>query len=141
MSSWHKRCFVATNNFASDFSCRGLSRVYVYSPVLTSISFELTGFLTMAYFEYVSAKFWFPLMCVPFRSKPSPAAFVGCMTPFMLGVCFLLPSMDCLWHKYHYCPSCNQKVTIFYWSNFMFRVYFRESYVIWWFVKQAFRVL
>lgn len=30
--------------------------------------------------------------------------------PFMLGVCFLCPSMDCLWHKYHYCPSCNEKV-------------------------------
>ncbi|KAK4402592.1 GSH-induced LITAF domain protein [Sesamum angolense] len=44
------------------------------------------------------------------KSKISGAAFVGCMMPMMLGVCFLLPSMDCLWHKYHYCPSCNQKV-------------------------------
>ncbi|CAN0929168.1 GSH-induced LITAF domain protein, partial [Linum grandiflorum] len=43
-------------------------------------------------------------------SKPSLAAVVGCMMPFMLGVCFLCPSMDCLWHKYHYCPSCKEKV-------------------------------
>ncbi|WOH11603.1 hypothetical protein DCAR_0831093 [Daucus carota subsp. sativus] len=47
------------------------------------------------------------------RSKPSLAAAVACMMPFMLGVCFLCPSMDCLWHKYHYCPSCNQKVAEF----------------------------
>ncbi|XP_042436702.1 GSH-induced LITAF domain protein-like [Zingiber officinale] len=47
------------------------------------------------------------------RSKPSLAAAVGCMMPFMLGVCFLCPSMDCLWHKYHYCPSCGQKVADF----------------------------
>ncbi|KAK6119001.1 hypothetical protein DH2020_047253 [Rehmannia glutinosa] len=46
-------------------------------------------------------------------SKPSLAAFVGCMMPMMLGVCFLCPSMDCLWHKYHYCPSCNEKVADF----------------------------
>ncbi|KAF7839041.1 GSH-induced LITAF domain protein [Senna tora] len=44
------------------------------------------------------------------RSKPSLAAFVGCMMPMMLGVCFLFPSMDCLWHKYHYCPHCHEKV-------------------------------
>ncbi|KAG1331584.1 GSH-induced LITAF domain protein [Cocos nucifera] len=44
------------------------------------------------------------------KSKPSLAAVVACMMPFMLGVCFLCPSMDCLWHKYHYCPSCGQKV-------------------------------
>lgn len=47
------------------------------------------------------------------RSKPSLAAVVGCMMPFMLGICFLCPSMDCLWHKYHYCPSCGQKVADF----------------------------
>nr|XP_043606651.1 GSH-induced LITAF domain protein [Erigeron canadensis] len=47
------------------------------------------------------------------RSKPSLAAVVGCMTPFMLGVCFLCPSMDCLWHKYHYCPNCNEKLADF----------------------------
>ncbi|KAJ6849043.1 uncharacterized protein M6B38_271520 [Iris pallida] len=47
------------------------------------------------------------------RSKMSLAAVVGCMMPFMMGVCFLCPSMDCLWHKYHYCPSCNQKVADF----------------------------
>ncbi|XP_042462654.1 GSH-induced LITAF domain protein-like [Zingiber officinale] len=47
------------------------------------------------------------------RSKPSLAAVVGCMMPFMLGVCFLCPSMDCLWHKYHYCPNCQQKVADF----------------------------
>lgn len=47
------------------------------------------------------------------RSKPSLAAAVGCMMPMMLGFCFLCPSMDCLWHKYHYCPSCNEKVADF----------------------------
>ncbi|CAH1414832.1 unnamed protein product [Lactuca virosa] len=47
------------------------------------------------------------------RSKISLAAFVGCVTPFMLGVCFLCPSMDCLWHKYHYCPHCNEKLADF----------------------------
>ncbi|XP_072978917.1 GSH-induced LITAF domain protein [Typha angustifolia] len=47
------------------------------------------------------------------RSKPSLAAVVACMMPFMLGVCFLCPSMDCLWHKYHYCPSCGEKVAEF----------------------------
>ncbi|KAJ8644228.1 hypothetical protein MRB53_005976 [Persea americana] len=47
------------------------------------------------------------------KSKPSLAAVVGCMMPFMLGVCFLCPSMDCLWHKYHYCPSCGEKVAKF----------------------------
>ncbi|XP_057771258.1 GSH-induced LITAF domain protein-like isoform X1 [Salvia miltiorrhiza] len=46
------------------------------------------------------------------KAKPSLAAVVGCMMPFMLGVCFLCPSMDCLWHKYHYCPSCNEKVKL-----------------------------
>ncbi|GKU96228.1 hypothetical protein SLEP1_g9486 [Rubroshorea leprosula] len=35
------------------------------------------------------------------------------MMPFGLGICFLCPSMDCLWHKYHYCPSCHQKVAEF----------------------------
>lgn len=43
------------------------------------------------------------------RSKPSLASVVACMMPFMIGVCFLCPSMDCLWHKYHYCPSCGEK--------------------------------
>nr|GMD50992.1 GSH-induced LITAF domain protein [Ipomoea batatas] len=47
------------------------------------------------------------------KSKPSLAACVGCMMPMMLGVCFLCPSMDCLWHKYHYCPSCKEKVRSF----------------------------
>ena len=47
------------------------------------------------------------------RSKPSLAAVVGCMMTFMVGVCFLCPSMDCLWHKYHYCPSCGEKVADF----------------------------
>ena len=45
-----------------------------------------------------------------YRSKPSLAAVVGCMMPLMLGFCFLCPSMDCLWHKYHYCPKCKEKV-------------------------------
>ncbi|KAI3954246.1 hypothetical protein MKW98_018070 [Papaver atlanticum] len=47
------------------------------------------------------------------KSKPSLAAVVGCMMPFMVGICFLCPSMDCLWHKYHYCPHCNEKVADF----------------------------
>ncbi|KAL4384683.1 hypothetical protein GQ457_15G003170 [Hibiscus cannabinus] len=47
------------------------------------------------------------------RSKPSLAAVVGCMMPFMLGICFLCPSMDCLWHKYHHCPKCNEQVASF----------------------------
>ncbi|KAJ4974030.1 hypothetical protein NE237_007204 [Protea cynaroides] len=47
------------------------------------------------------------------RSKLSQAAVVGCMMPFMLGICFLCPSMDCLWHKYHYCPNCKEKVADF----------------------------
>ncbi|KAI3713918.1 hypothetical protein L1987_72506 [Smallanthus sonchifolius] len=46
------------------------------------------------------------------RSKPSVAAVVGCMMTF-IGVCFLCPSMDCLWHKYHYCPHCNEKLAEF----------------------------
>lgn len=82
-------------------------------------------------------------MRVLFRSKPSPAAFVGCMMPFMLGVCFLCPSMDCLWHKYHYCPSCNQKVTGFYWSNYVPRS-FHGSHVnlkFACFIKRAFFLL
>ncbi|XP_078441225.1 GSH-induced LITAF domain protein [Wolffia australiana] len=44
------------------------------------------------------------------RSKISLAALVGCMAPFMLGFCFLCPCTDCLWHKYHYCPHCSEKV-------------------------------
>ncbi|KAK8985353.1 hypothetical protein V6N11_068615 [Hibiscus sabdariffa] len=44
------------------------------------------------------------------RSKLSLAAMVACTMPFMLGICFLCPSMDCLWHKYHYCPHCAAKV-------------------------------
>ncbi|KAM0935984.1 putative LITAF domain containing protein [Dioscorea sansibarensis] len=47
------------------------------------------------------------------RSKPSVAAVVGCMMTFMVGFCFLCPSMDCLWHKYHYCPNCGEKVADF----------------------------
>ncbi|XP_038693146.1 GSH-induced LITAF domain protein-like [Tripterygium wilfordii] len=39
----------------------------------------------------------------------SLAAVVGCMIPMMLGICFMCPSMDCLWHKYHYCPSCKEQ--------------------------------
>ncbi|CAF1785759.1 unnamed protein product [Brassica oleracea var. botrytis] len=44
------------------------------------------------------------------RSKPGLAAVVACMTPFMLGFCFLCPSMDCLWNKQHHCPQCGNKV-------------------------------
>ncbi|KAM0962255.1 hypothetical protein ACFX13_021835 [Malus domestica] len=47
------------------------------------------------------------------RSKPSMASVVACMMPMMLGCCFLMPSCDCLWHKYHYCPSCHEKVADF----------------------------
>ncbi|KAJ4756105.1 GSH-induced LITAF domain protein [Rhynchospora pubera] len=47
------------------------------------------------------------------RSKPSLAAFVACTMPLFMGICFLCPSMDCLWHKYHYCPSCGQQVAEF----------------------------
>lgn len=97
-------------NFLVEFMCTCLLKL--------PSAWNRRTFLLWPYFEYVSAKFWFPPMCVPFRSKPSPAAFVGCMMPFMLGVCFLCPSMDCLWHKYHYCPSCNQKVADFEKSDF-----------------------
>ncbi|XP_051116051.1 GSH-induced LITAF domain protein [Andrographis paniculata] len=47
------------------------------------------------------------------KSKLSLAAVVGCMMPMCLGVCCLCRSFDCLWHKYHYCPHCNQKVADF----------------------------
>ncbi|KAH7570553.1 hypothetical protein ACOSP7_018789 [Xanthoceras sorbifolium] len=47
------------------------------------------------------------------RSKPSLAAVIGCMMPMFLGFCFLCPSMDCLWHKYHHCPACKEKVAGF----------------------------
>ncbi|RID42204.1 hypothetical protein BRARA_J02111 [Brassica rapa] len=47
------------------------------------------------------------------RSKPGVAAVVACMTPFMLGFCFLCPSMDCLWNKQHHCPQCGNKVADF----------------------------
>ncbi|KAL0680937.1 hypothetical protein Bca4012_047784 [Brassica carinata] len=47
------------------------------------------------------------------RSKPGVAAVVACMMPFMLGFCFLCPSMDCLWNKYHHCPQCGNKVADF----------------------------
>lgn len=50
-------------------------------------------------------------MIYSFRSKPSLAAFVACTMPLFMGICFLCPGMDCLWHKYHYCPSCGQQVT------------------------------
>ncbi|KAK2636871.1 hypothetical protein Ddye_031663 [Dipteronia dyeriana] len=46
-------------------------------------------------------------------SKPSLAAVIGCMMPMCLGFCFLCPSMDCLWHKYHHCPACKEKVAGF----------------------------
>lgn len=58
------------------------------------------------------------------RSKPSLAAVIGCMIPMMLGFCFLCPSMDCLWHKYHYCPRCGEKVpeslSPLFWHSFFF---------------------
>ncbi|KAF9607099.1 hypothetical protein IFM89_032215 [Coptis chinensis] len=47
------------------------------------------------------------------KSKPSLAAAVACLVPFGLGICFLCPSGDCLWHKYHYCPNCKEKVADF----------------------------
>ncbi|MCO5549164.1 hypothetical protein L7F22_002631, partial [Adiantum nelumboides] len=42
------------------------------------------------------------------KSKPSLAACVACMVS-VVGVCFICPAFDCLWHKQHYCPSCEQK--------------------------------
>lgn len=68
------------------------------------------------------------------RSKPSLASVVACMMPFMMGVCFLCPSMDCLWHKYHYCPSCGEKVrhrlvqTLFSHWAFSFSFFFQLSF-------------
>ncbi|XP_061991309.1 GSH-induced LITAF domain protein [Rosa rugosa] len=47
------------------------------------------------------------------RSKPSLASVVGCLMCCGCGFCFLLRSMDCLWHKYHYCSHCHQKVAEF----------------------------
>ncbi|GJY65638.1 putative ribonuclease H-like domain-containing protein [Tanacetum coccineum] len=47
------------------------------------------------------------------NSKPSLAVVVGCKIPFMVEVCFVCPSMDCLWHKYHYCPHCNAMLVEF----------------------------
>eukprot|EP00252_Welwitschia_mirabilis_P024321 TRINITY_DN7175_c0_g1_i1.p1 TRINITY_DN7175_c0_g1~~TRINITY_DN7175_c0_g1_i1.p1 ORF type:complete len:149 (-),score=21.79 TRINITY_DN7175_c0_g1_i1:276-722(-) len=47
------------------------------------------------------------------KSNVSLAACVACMMPFMLGICFLCPGMDCLWNKEHYCPNCGQKVADF----------------------------
>ncbi|KAA0068093.1 LPS-induced tumor necrosis factor alpha factor [Cucumis melo var. makuwa] len=54
-----------------------------------------------------------------YRSKISLATVVGCMMSFMLCVCFLCPSMDCLWHKYHYCPNCKEKslLPVFMFAN------------------------
>eukprot|EP00249_Psilotum_nudum_P010161 c22373_g1_i3 orf=510-1004(+) len=46
------------------------------------------------------------------KSKPSLAACVACMMS-LVGVCFLCPGLDCLWHKEHYCPNCGQKVADF----------------------------
>jgi len=73
---------------------------------------------------------WSWKLSVPLnRSKPSLASVVACMMPFMMGVCFLCPSMDCLWHKYHYCPNCGEKVgplpthhAVFYRDKFCFQV-------------------
>lgn len=47
------------------------------------------------------------------KAKRSLASVVACIMPFGVGICFLLPSHNCLWHKYHYCPSCHQKVADF----------------------------
>lgn len=46
------------------------------------------------------------------KSKPSLAACVACMVS-LVGVCFICPGFDCLWHKQHYCPNCGQKVAEF----------------------------
>lgn len=100
--------------------------------------------------------FWLVLLfwIMSYRSKPSLAAVVGCMTPCMLGVCFLCPSMDCLWHKYHYCPHCNEKVYTHsnsFYLNIMhfiqrtsYNIYFRCSLLIlrkmtrvWWWIRQV----
>eukprot|EP00246_Nothoceros_aenigmaticus_P017521 TRINITY_DN862_c0_g1_i1.p1 TRINITY_DN862_c0_g1~~TRINITY_DN862_c0_g1_i1.p1 ORF type:complete len:241 (-),score=24.32 TRINITY_DN862_c0_g1_i1:28-750(-) len=44
------------------------------------------------------------------RSERSVASYVACIMSACIGVCFLFPSCDCLWHKFHYCPNCHQKV-------------------------------
>lgn len=64
-----------------------------------------------------------------FRSKPSLAAVVGCMMPMMLGICFLCPSMDCLWHKYHYCPSCGEKVCSFLFMMYTLQLKYQLSFL------------
>lgn len=46
------------------------------------------------------------------KSRPSFAACVACMIS-VVGVCFICPGLDCLWHKQHYCPRCGQKVADF----------------------------
>ncbi|KAH7445619.1 hypothetical protein KP509_01G018000 [Ceratopteris richardii] len=46
------------------------------------------------------------------KSKPSLAACVACMVS-IVGVCFICPAFDCLWHKQHHCPSCGEKVADF----------------------------
>lgn len=80
---------------------------------------------------------WMMTFHLRYRSKPSLAALVGCMMPFMLGICFLCPSMDCLWHKYHYCPSCKEKVfSPFIWlfpvlCSLMFWLKSLTVYVLW----------
>eukprot|EP00850_Spirogloea_muscicola_P024798 SM001531S01457 [mRNA] locus=s1531:1180:2030:- [translate_table: standard] len=47
------------------------------------------------------------------RHSMSLAAVVGCLASFGVGICFLLPGGDCLWHKHHFCPACRQKVADF----------------------------
>ncbi|KAG7609034.1 LPS-induced tumor necrosis factor alpha factor [Arabidopsis suecica] len=58
------------------------------------------------------------------RSKPGVAAVVACMMPFMLGFCFLCPSMDCLWNKQHHCPQCGNKVLLYVFFMPATRVFF-----------------
>ncbi|GAQ79424.1 LITAF-domain-containing protein [Klebsormidium nitens] len=41
----------------------------------------------------------------------SLAACLGCVVT-LVGVCFLLPSCDCLWSKTHYCIHCGEKVGV-----------------------------
>lgn len=83
------------------------------------------------YFFFLSGSIM--MFCVQYRSKPSLAAVIGCMMPMMLGICFLCPSMDCLWHKYHYCPSCKEKVkNIFHAVFFVHYFNYASKCTLWW---------
>ncbi|KAD3641888.1 hypothetical protein E3N88_31112 [Mikania micrantha] len=81
--------------------------VFCDSSGLTTVRYSIDQILNLMKIDVVYC------VLVELLSKPSMAAFVGCMMTFMIGVCFLCPSMDCLWHKSHYCPYCNEKLAEF----------------------------